>query len=113
MTIADIHTADLDGEYTLFFPIDSFPVDLFDQVKELGYSLNGYFFEGFSDFLAEDKGIDTEDIDYDPEAELFQAVGPEDGIGKLKQAYVEAFADADRFLDTVRRAIGAGYELED
>ena len=106
MAIADIHTADLDGEYTLFFPIDSFPVDLFDQVEELGYSLNGYFF-------AEDKGIDTEDIDYDPEAELFQAVGPEDGIGKLKQAYVEAFADADRFLDTVRRAIGAGYELED
>lgn len=113
MAIADIHTADLDGERTLFFPIDSFPDELFDQIEELGYSLNGYFFEGFSEFLAKDKSIGTEDIDFDPEAELFQAVGSEDGIGKLKQAYEEAFADTDRFLDTVRRAIDAGYEFDD
>jgi Immunity protein 51 len=101
------------GEYSLV--LDAATTDVDEVIEELGHGPNGYFWEGIAQLLVDGEASHLEGrFDYDPEAEMFVAHGPDRRALEELAALMTAVAtDADRLRRLVALADQRGFEFDD
>lgn len=80
-------------------------VHVFEELGDEGWSGNGYDWNSIAQVVVSEELPDlAEQLEFDPEAGMFCALGPRDALEQLGAAMASAYSSEERLRDLLSRA---------